>query len=171
MPHLSVRWIITVLATTAAVGGGIAAAGTGDDGTVLEEPVTTTSTMLVTTTTLDDGGSDEVPDGEADDETEGDGTERYWGPECGDGEPTNHGQYVSSSDKDGESRREAAHSPCGKPLHTVDVTATTTAAPVPDESGNDGDESVIGPQGGSSNGNGNGHAFGNSKHKGGPKKG
>jgi hypothetical protein len=46
-------------------------------------------------------------------------TERFWGAECGEGEPTNHGGYVSSTERDGETRSEAAQSPCGKPLSSM----------------------------------------------------
>jgi hypothetical protein len=47
------------------------------------------------------------------------GTERFWGPECGDGEPTTHGGYVASTERDGETRSTAAQSPCGKPLSSL----------------------------------------------------
>jgi hypothetical protein len=133
---------------------------------VLEDPVPTT---LVTTTTVADDTGDDAPDGDESTDDDGAGTERYWGAECGDGEPTNHGQYVASSERNGESRRAAAQSPCGKPLHSVDVTTTTTA---PDVTVEDAGAPAAPPAGpGNGNGNGNGNAGGNGKAKRGPKHG
>ena len=162
------RWIATAIALAVMVGGGIAAAES-DDGPALDEPVTTTTT-LVTTTTLGapDALADDEP-GEEPGDDPADGVERYWGPECGDGEPTNHGQYVASSDRGGESRNTAAHSPCGKPLQSADV-PTTTAAPVEDDDEDDeeGDAGTSAPLGasnaGQGQGGGNGNAKGGAKH-------
>jgi hypothetical protein len=73
-------------------------------------PTTTPSTTGGTTgTTLPDHASEPDPSSAA----------RYSGPECGDGDTTNHGQYVSSQPKGGESRSAAAQSDCGKPVSSV----------------------------------------------------
>ena len=122
----------------------IAAASTGDDDPVLDEPVPTTLVTTTTTTLESDAPVEdpEAPDEESGDD-ESDGVERYWGPECGDGAPTNHGQYVRSTEKDGASRSAAAHSPCGKPLHSVDVTTTTAPAPDEEEAVPDGGDETI----------------------------
>jgi hypothetical protein len=95
------------------------------------------------------------------------GTERFWGPECGTGEPTNHGQFVAASDRNGESRSAAAHSPCGKPLSSLSESGDDEAgdegeapeveepeAPEPDESG------VPVSHGGGSQGESHGHGHG-----------
>jgi hypothetical protein len=81
------------------------------------------------------------------------GTERFWGPECGDGEPTNHGGYVASTERDGETRSTAAHSPCGKPLSSVE----SGGGQGENQSGN-ADSHATGPHGqsGESHGQGRG---------------
>jgi len=158
MLHQPPRWIVSMLALGVVVGGAIAASGSEAD-----DPV---PTSLVTTTTVADDTGDDAP-GSDEPTDDGAGTERSWGAECGDGEPTNHGQYVASSDRNGESRREAAQSPCGKPLHSVKVTATTTAPEEEVEGGDAPAPPAVGP----GHGNGNGNAGGNGKAKGGPKQG
>ncbi len=121
------KWLLPSLATLLVVGGSVMIAGAADgDEPVLDEPVTTTTT----TASEDEAPDDDAP--ESEDPASEDGVERYWGSECGDGDATNHGQYVSSSEKGGASRSEAAHSPCGKPLSSVDV-PTTTAPPEDEE--------------------------------------
>jgi hypothetical protein len=73
-------------------------------------PSTTGSTTGSTTATT-------LPSDSADDDSSS--PARYSGPECGDGDTTNHGQYVSGQPKGGESRSAAAQSDCGKPLASV----------------------------------------------------
>jgi hypothetical protein len=54
--------------------------------------------------------------------------ERYWDTKvCGEdmGKHGNHGDFVRMADRNGEARREAAHSPCGKPLAAVGDSETT----------------------------------------------
>src|SRR5262245_46848593 len=77
---------------------------TSNDETTSVDEVTTQPTVTAPTTT---------------DSTQANGTERFWGPECGTGDPTNHGQFVSSSEQTGESRSAAAQSDCGKPLSSL----------------------------------------------------
>lgn len=161
MPHQPPRWIVSLIALGVVVGGAIAASGAEGDDPVLEDPVPTT---LVTTTTVADDAGDDAPEGDEPTD-DGVGTERYWGEECGDGEPTNHGQYVASSERNGESRRAAAQSPCGKPLQSVDVTPTTAASEEELEGGDAPAPQPAGP----GNGNGSGNAGGNGR--GGPKNG
>jgi hypothetical protein len=125
------KWLLPSLATLIVVGGTVAIAGATDgEQPPQDEPVATT---LVTTTTAapDDG----APDDGAPESEDSESGDRYWGPECGDGEPTNHGQYVSSSDKGGASRSEAAHSPCGKPIESTDVPPVTEPPAPSDDDG------------------------------------
>jgi len=68
-------------------------------------------------TTPGDADDSKAADDAADDTT---GGARYWDPEaCGGDEVVNHGQYVSSQPKGGESRSTAAQSDCGKPLTSI----------------------------------------------------
>ena len=151
------KWLIPIVTLVAVLGSGIAAAEIGgSDEPVIEDPVTTTTEVTTSTTSPEDAPSDD-PEGTDDDADDtGAAVERYWGPECGDGPTTNHGQYVASQPNDGASRQAAAHSPCGKPIQTVDVT-TTTAPAEPDGDGDDvGDEPVF-TSGSSKPGNGHGN--------------
>jgi hypothetical protein len=128
------RLLVGAFATVVIVGSGVATAlvASNDHPTTSEAADTSSSTSdtvdkdpgdTVPTTTPSTTGSTtgSTPPGDSldgdDDETTN--PARYWGPECGDGEATNHGQYVSSQPKGGESRSAAAQSDCGKPLASV----------------------------------------------------
>ena len=126
------RIAVGVFATVVIVGSGVATAlVTSSDAPTVGEAVDTTastgdtvgstlpstpSSTVVTTpdgatgdTKVDGGDTDETPD-----------VARYWdSEECGGDEIMNHGQYVSSEPRGGDSRRAAAHSDCGKPLTSV----------------------------------------------------
>jgi len=126
---LRTRLLVGTFATVLIVGSGVATAlvTSSDQPTTTESTGTSTSTGdTADTTTPSTPGSTEgtTPAGDAGtgdagkDDTTGP-VARYSGPECGDGELTNHGQYVSSQPKDGESRSAAAQSDCGKPLTSV----------------------------------------------------
>jgi hypothetical protein len=155
--------LLVALVAVGVVIGGVAAASLGGDDTA-GQAVTTDSSIVTTTVASDDGVVGDLPDDGDDDGTEDGedqaGVERYWGEECGDGPAMNHGQYVAATPA-GESRREAAHSPCGKPLSAVTVASTTTATtlePPTDETFSTG----------ASGGNGNGNTNGNGRGNGGP---
>lgn len=161
MPHLP-KWLLGLVASIAVVGSGVAAAAIADDSptTAAEEP-----SELVTTTTAAEDPLDAADDPlEASDPssegTEG-GTERYWGPECGDA-PTNHGGYVKQAENNGTARSEAAHSPCGRPLTSVTTTTTqpTTSNPLEDPVVTDSSDSGSPTQGQSHRG---GHGGGPNK--------
>lgn len=127
------RILVGTFATFVIVGSGVATAlVTSHDEPTVGEVVDTTaptgdtvgSTVPSTpgstiVTTPDGSDSPKVGDGENDDDASGDAA-RYWdASECGGDEVVNHGQYVSSQPKDGESRSTAAQSNCGKPLTSV----------------------------------------------------
>lgn len=158
------KWLLPVVASLTIVGGGVAAAaiGSGDE-PVIDEPVPTTEVTTPPDEAPDDGSAPEDGSTPEDDGTdEGTDVERYWGAECGDGPATNHGHYVSSAPRDGASRSEAAHSPCGKPLSSVTTPTAPLAPPEEDEEGEEGDTTVdepaplTSPSNGHGNGNGNG---------------
>jgi len=176
------RWLPGLAVGALLVGSGVAAAALTEGSSGIEladEPTTTLPIDSTTTTTVVvDEPSDEAPDDDGDDGAPADlGTERYWGPECGEN-PTNHGGYVRRAENNGTARSEAAHSPCGKPLTSLKSAPTTsTSAP---------DESVPGvepetapapapappgppPNHGGGNGKGNGNAGGHGNGKGGKK--
>src|SRR5262245_17790520 len=121
------RLLVGTFITVLIVGSGVATAlvASSDQPTTTEAPETSTSTGdTADTTPASTPGItvDSTPDGETGDAPDGDATgpaARYTGPECGDGELTNHGQYVSSQPKDDESRSTAAQSDCGKPLTSI----------------------------------------------------
>lgn len=162
----SLRWAAALFMGTLVVGSGVAAAivASGDGlrsateveitpssrptdsttgTTVSTQPVATT---LVTSATTAVSGDDPSTTGEA----------RYWGPECGTGEATNHGQYVSSSPKGGGARSEAAQSDCGKP------TSSVGGATEVDDS-DEGSEAPSSTTGSESHGTGTGNGRGNAK--------
>jgi len=135
------RLLVGAFATVMIVGSGAAAAlvtssDTPKVGEAVDTTATTGDTVGTTTpstpgstigTTPGDSDDAKADDGDADDTTE---VARYWDPaECGGDEAMNHGQYVSSQPKGGESRSTAAHSDCGKPLASIG------------DDGDDGDES------------------------------
>jgi hypothetical protein len=116
------RAIATALLATAIVGGTAAAAEMFDghlEEPIVEEP-TTTLAPDGTTTTLPGEEGEEIEEPEGDGE-EADGVERYY-EGCGDFTEGNHGKYVSEAaradDREG-SMKEAAQSPCGKPVSSV----------------------------------------------------
>ena len=123
------RILVGVFATVVIVGSGVATAlvASKDGPTVGEAADTTSSTgdtvgsTLPTTPASTVGttpDASKVGDGEDAEDTED--VERYWdAAECGGDEVMNHGQYVSSQPKGGESRSTAAQSDCGKPLTSV----------------------------------------------------
>jgi hypothetical protein len=169
---------LLALVAAGVVAGGVATAALVDSGAAGSSAAgSSVTTHATTATTVADDGTagdplDAPADDGGDDGEDATGVERYWGDECGDGPPTNHGQYVAATPA-GESRREAAQSPCGRPLSSVKVTTTTTTLP-PEESS----ISTEGPAGtgnGHGNGNGRGNGGGNGggppAGKGGPKAG
>ena len=124
------RILVGIFATVVILGSGVATAlVTSNDGPTVGEAVDTTASTgdtvgstLPTTpsstvvTTPGGGTGDTTNDGD----TETTDVERYWdSEECGGDVVMNHGQYVSSQPKDGESRSTAAQSDCGKPLASV----------------------------------------------------
>ena len=123
------RLLVGTFATAVIVGSGVATAlVTSTDHPTTSEAADTSSS---TGDTLDTNPGDSIPTTTPStsqgttgttlpgDASDGDDSARAWGPECGDGDPTNHGQYVSSQPKGGESRSAAAQSDCGKPLSSV----------------------------------------------------
>jgi hypothetical protein len=134
------RILVGVFATVAIVGSGVATAlVTSNEGPTVGEAVDTTASTgdTVGSTVPSTPGSTIGTNPDTDAPTVGDDdestdVERYWDPAvCGDGEPTNHGQYVSSQPKGGDSRSTAAQSDCGKPL--------TSIGGDDDDSGDDGE--------------------------------
>jgi hypothetical protein len=126
------RILVGVFATVVIVGSGVATAlVASNDGPTVGEAVDTTSSTgdtvgstlpstpssTVVTTPGGAAGDTKVDDGDAGETTD---VARYWdSEECGGDEAMNHGQYVSSQPKGGESRSTAAQSDCGKPLTSV----------------------------------------------------
>ncbi len=178
------QWVPVVAATVVLVGSAVAAAALTSGSSpsepsgfeFAEEPTTTSTEPVTTTVPESDGPTSDVPADDPSDASES-GTPRYWGPECGEN-PTNHGGYVARAEKSGVSRREAAHSPCGKPLTSVEAatTTTTTTAPIAELPEPVGDAPVTtqGPSpqsghappphgngGGQGNGKGQGNGHGN----------
>jgi len=95
--------------------GALASAGlavTAEDSSPSKDAVADETTADETTVEQDEGT-------DLDASATSTGTERFWGPECGEGEPTNHGGYVSSTERDGETRSTAAQSPGGKPMSSL----------------------------------------------------
>ena len=133
------KWFLPAIATLAVVGGTMVGAGALDGADpVLDEPVTTT-TDVTTPTHVPDDGAPSASD-PADDETDGDSGDRSWGPECGDGEPTSHGQFVSGSEHGGAARSEAAHSSCGKPIEDGTEVGDEDGTEVGDDDGTEVDD-------------------------------
>jgi hypothetical protein len=126
---LRTRLVVGTFATVLIVGSGVATAlvtssdhpttteATGTSTSTGDTADTTTPSTPGTTTGTTSAGS--TPSGDTGDSGTTGSVERYWGRECGDGDVTNHGQYVSSQPKDGASRSAAAQSDCGKPLASV----------------------------------------------------
>ena len=166
MPTAVPKWLLPMIAGLAIVGGGVAAAAIGDDPSTSDPvPEVTTST-----TAVPDGDAPDATDEQPADDDGTDAVERYWGPECGDGPVTNHGQYVSQATKGGASRSGAAHSPCGKPLSSVDVTTTVATLPPGDGDGVIPEDPATGSSSNRGHGGGNGgHGGGPPPGKGGPK--
>lgn len=162
----SLRWAAALFMGTLVVGSGVATAivASGDGSlSATEVEITpssrptdsttgTTSTTQPVVTTLVTSATTAVPTADNASTT---GEDRYWGPECGPGEATNHGQYVSSSPKGGGARSEAAQSDCGKPTSSV---GGATEVDDSDE-GSEAPSSMPGSEShGTGNGNGRGHA-------------
>jgi len=125
------RVLVGVFATVIVVGSGVATAlVTSGDASIGSAADTSTSTgASVDTTTPSTPGvttpaAPTPPTGTDDDESASDGTSDagavFWDPAtCGGDEVMNHGQYVASQPKGGESRSTAAQSDCGKPLSAI----------------------------------------------------
>ena len=125
------RVLVGVFATVTIVGSGVATAlVTSTDGPSVSAADTSTSTggsVDTTTPSTPDATTPTSPSGTEDKDSEseepegtGDAGARYWdAEECGGDEAMNHGQYVSSQPKGGESRSAAAQSDCGKPLSSI----------------------------------------------------
>jgi hypothetical protein len=147
------RILVGVFASVVIVGSGVATAlvASNDGPTVGEAVDTTSSTGDTVGSTLASTPSSTVVtaprgatgDTKADD-VDGDAGEttdvaRYWdSEECGGDEVMNHGQYVSSQPKGGESRSTAAQSDCGKPLTSVGDDGDDGDAPEVDAPDDDG---------------------------------
>ena len=158
----SLRWAAAIFMGTLVVGSGVATAvvassdgsssateveitpSTGPTGSTTG--TTATTQPLVTTAPAAASAAAESETATVED--------RYWGPECGGGEATNHGQYVSSAEKGGAARSVAAQSDCGKPSTSVGDS----------EESDDADEAPELPEAPtSSDGNGTGNGKGNGR--------
>ena len=172
---LRTRILVGAFATVVVVGSGVATAlVTSNDTPTLGAAVDTTSstgdTVDVTTPSTPGATTGTTPTGSDDPESDDsndttDATEVYWGPEC-EGEPTtNHGQYVSSQPKGGDSRSEAAQSDCGKPLASVgdDPAAPEDEAAAAPETVNPANGSGNSSNGNGNAGTGNGNGYGRNK--------
>ena len=126
----SLRWAAALFMGTLVVGSGVATAvvASGDGSSSATEVEITPSTGPTDSTTGTSATTQPVATtsvtGAATvvsvtEDASATGEDRYWGPECGTGEATNHGQYVSSSPKGGAAVSEAAESDCGKPTGSV----------------------------------------------------
>jgi hypothetical protein len=81
--------------------------------------------------------------------------------ECDGQDPRNHGEYVSSQPENGEARRDAAHSDCGKPPSSAGNGAGEPHEQPDTPHGGAHDPGDSSPGNGHSNGNGN--AYGHSR--------
>ena len=144
------RLLVPVFAISMMVGGLAYAAGDTAPPTEIAPPSETTEQPLDTGNDVLD--TDAEPSEEAEDDATGplQATSTARSTEgCADGFTGNHGQFVSSTED--RPRRDAAHSPCGKPLREVeeeetDEPSTDAVEPEDDEDhglkkGHDKDES------------------------------
>jgi hypothetical protein len=124
------KLIVVVLGALALAGGTVTAFAVtgGNHGQSGVHPASPTTTVEEVTETVDT----EATDATTDDTTAEDASvERFWDPQvCGEdqGRHGNHGDFVQLADRNGEARREAAHSPCGKPLTAVDAAEASATA-------------------------------------------
>jgi hypothetical protein len=140
------RVLVGVFATVIVVGSGVATAlvtsGDAPVGSAADTSTSTGGSVDTTTPSTPDATTPTAPNGTDDDESASDGTSEagavFWDPaQCGGDEVMNHGHYVASQPKGGESRSTAAQSDCGKPLSSI--------ADDGDE-GDEGDESGDAPE-------------------------
>lgn len=163
----SLRWAAAILMGTLVVGSGVATAvvassdGSSSATEVEITPSTgpTGSTTGTTATTAPVATTAPAAASAAAESETAAVEDRYWGPECGGAEATNHGQYVSSAEKGGAARSVAAQSDCAKPSSSVGDS----------EESDDADEAPELPEAPTSSdgdGDGNGNGTGNGKGKG-----
>jgi hypothetical protein len=122
------RVLVGVFATVIVVGSGVATAlvtsGDAPIGSAADTSTSTGGSVDTTTPSTPDATTPTAPNGTDDKGSASNGSSDtgaiYWDPaKCGGDEVMNHGQYVASQPKGGESRSTAAQSDCGKPLSAI----------------------------------------------------